>query len=81
TSAGKMYTAKVYSEMNWTASSNVDWLTLADRSKSGGAANGDDFVYTVTQNTTGATRTGTITVTTEDKKTYTLTFTQSPYAN
>ncbi|MBQ6982647.1 MAG: BACON domain-containing protein, partial [Synergistaceae bacterium] len=81
TSAGKMYTAKVYSELNWTASSNADWLTLADRSMSGGAANGDDFVYTVTQNTTGATRTGTITVTTEDKKTYTLTFTQSPYAN
>ena len=81
TSEGKMYTAKVYSELNWTASSNADWLTLADRSKSGGTANGDDFIYTVTQNTTGSTRTGTITVSTEDKKTYTLTFTQSPYAN
>ena len=48
---------------------------------SGGVANGDDFIYTVTQNTTGNTRTGTITVSTEDNKTYTLTFTQSPYAN
>ena len=76
-----MYTAKVYSEMSWTASSNADWLTLSDGSKRGGAANGYDFIYTVTQNTTGGTRTGTITVSTEDKKTYTLTFTQSPYAN
>ncbi|MBR1437306.1 MAG: BACON domain-containing protein [Synergistaceae bacterium] len=79
TSEGKTYFAKIYSEANWTASSNSDWLQLTKTS--GGASNGGDFGYTAMTNTTNEDRIGTITITSDvdSDDQIVLTFQQSRY--
>ena len=81
TSEGKTYYAKIYSETNWTAVSNSDWLQLTKTS--GGASNGGDFGYTATTNETGQDRIATITITSsvDSDDQIAITFTQSRYAN
>ena len=66
----------IYSESDWTAESNADWLQLT--STSGGVSNGADFGYTATTNETNQDRTGIITVK-SGNDTVTLTFVQSRY--
>ncbi|MBQ7577727.1 MAG: hypothetical protein IJT21_05640 [Synergistaceae bacterium] len=60
TKEGKLYSTKLYSDGNWTATTDSDWITL--QAASGGAETGKDFYYTVAPNETGATRTGYITI-------------------
>ena len=76
TKEGKTYYAKIYTESDWTAESNADWLQLT--STSGGVSNGADFGYTATANETNQDRTGIITVK-SGNDTVTLTFVQSRY--
>ncbi|MBQ3456130.1 MAG: BACON domain-containing protein [Synergistaceae bacterium] len=73
---GKTYYAKIFTEADWTASSDSDWLQLT--STSGGTSNGSDFGYTATTNDTNQDRTGTITIKSGDD-TITLVFIQSRY--
>ena len=76
----KMYTAKILSEANWTATSDSDWLTVVDKSGSATGENGEDFNYRVTENNTGRSRIGNITIIAGDYIAK-ITFTQSPYVN
>ena len=76
TKEGKTYYAKIFTESDWTAESNADWLQLT--STSGGVSNGADFGYTATANETNQDRTGIITVK-SGNDTVTLTFVQSRY--
>ncbi len=76
TKDGKMYSTKLYTEGNWTATTDVDWISLEN--SSGGTANGFDFYYAVSPNDTGKIRTGYITVT-SDNGSVVLRFAQSPY--
>ena len=84
---GKMYTATLYSDEDWTATVNTEaqsWLTLAKTSGTA-ATEGEDFSYTVAPNTgQGARgRVGYITITAgkgKDTSRTTIKFSQSPYA-
>ncbi|MBQ3448086.1 MAG: BACON domain-containing protein, partial [Synergistaceae bacterium] len=51
---GATFYARVFSEAEWTASSDSPWLQLTKTS--GGDSNGDQLGYTVTANDTGADR-------------------------
>ena len=57
----KMYTAKILSENDWTATSDSDWLEVIHTSGGATGKDGTDFSYTVTENNTGQPRIGTIT--------------------
>ncbi len=73
---GKLYSTKLYTDENWTAKADVDWIEL--ESTSGGQVAGVDFYYTVTPNNTGKTRTGYITIQAGKDKAV-LKFVQSAY--
>ena len=74
--AGKLYSTKLYTEADWTATTDSNWITL--EKSSGNTTAGTEFYYTVAENTTGATRTGNITITAGRDK-VTLKFVQSAY--
>lgn len=76
TREGKMFTAKIFAEDSWTASSNASWLVLLQTS--GGVSEGANFSYTVQPNDTGASRRGTITIKSGQDTIY-LVFDQSAY--
>ena len=73
---GKLYSTKLYTESDWTATSDSNWITL--EKSSGSAANGTDFYYTVSPNNTGETRTGIITIKSGSDQTI-IKFVQSAY--
>lgn len=73
---GKLYSTKLYTDENWTAKADVNWIEL--ESTSGGQVAGVDFYYTVTPNNTGKTRTGYITIQAGKDKAV-LKFVQSAY--
>ena len=77
TREGKMYTAKIFTEGSWTASSNASWLVPLQASGER-ATNGENFSYTVEPNNTGASRRETITITSGQDTIY-LVFDQSAY--
>ena len=58
-------TVFVATDSNWTWSSDSDWLTALGEDESQTASSGEGFTYQVSENRTGATRTGTITFRTE----------------
>ena len=73
---GKLYSTKLYTESDWTATSDSNWITL--EKSSGSAANGTDFYYTVSPNNTGETRTARITIKSGSDQTI-IKFVQSAY--
>ena len=77
TKDGKLYSTKLYSDGNWTASTDVNWITL--QAASGGSATGTDFYYTAAPNDTGSTRTGHITISAGKYGQVTIEFVQSAY--
>ena len=74
---GKTYKAELYSEEDWTATSNVSWLTIP--TAQGEACSGLEFNFTVEPNETGQDRVGFITVKPSSGKSAMIRFTQSAY--